>query len=198
MSVVTMMRGVHAVALLFILWCLIRSHGSDFAPGRTGPGLIAASLVWLGACYAWREMQIWIPLEETPVPLKQGQVQSPEFEIKLEGFYAIGISPQEPWQHGEYASGQTDAQGHWVPVGGYLGTFHACKGRYVLRVTPEESPAVPRTSASPMPFYCSYRFSWPTCSARFSLRSRGRSSDARRRRGHTPSLNLARKDQRHR
>lgn len=125
-----------------------------------GPGLIAASLVWLGACYVWREMKIWVPLENAPIPLKQGQVQTREFEINLESFYGIGISPCEPWQHFEYAyepsrewrwsvlsGGQTVAQGSRAPVGGYLGTFRARKGRYVLRVTPGESPAVP-TSVS--------------------------------------------------
>ncbi len=125
-----------------------------------GPGLIAASLVWLGACYAWREMQIWVPLENAPIPLRQGQVQTPEFEINLESFYRIGICPYEPWQHSEYATepsrewrwsvlggGQTVAQGSRIPVGGYLGTFRSGKGRYVLRVSPGESPAGP-TSVS--------------------------------------------------
>jgi hypothetical protein len=134
--------------------------GRILRAGVLGPGLIAASLVWLGACYAWREMQIWVPLHNAPIPLKQGQVQSPEFEINLESFYGIGISPWEPWQHSEYANepsrewrwsvlngGQTVAQGSRVPVGGYLGTFRARKGLYVLRVTPGESPAVP-TSVS--------------------------------------------------
>jgi hypothetical protein len=89
-------------------------------------------------------MQIWAPLARAPISLKQGQVQTREFDINLESFYRIEISlrhePFSEWSWSVLSGGKTVAEGSRVPVGGYLGTFLARKGRHLLRVTPGESP----------------------------------------------------------
>ena len=111
-----------------------------------GVGLTIAVAVWLAVCYAWKETRNWTPLYDVPIALDKPPVQIPEFEVDVEGSYGIGVVPfqqydysdrPEKWQWSVTSRGRIIAQGSEVPgFNGYLGTFFARQGSYVLNLAP--------------------------------------------------------------
>jgi hypothetical protein len=117
-------------------------------------GLAIAAAVWLGACYVWRETRIWFPLYDVPIYLDQPHTQTPEFGVNLEGSYRIEVGPNQQydyyssdpsqeWQWSVSSGEHIVARGSRVPVNGWLGTFFARKGRYVLNLTPGRGAMAP-------------------------------------------------------